>query len=94
MCEKKYVKKTKRFRDSRRLTESEAFIYPVGIKSARSVNQSHFFSLATIVTAVDDRKTKCNKIRNRMIRRIKMERDRFRLIVFAYVVKVISDAIT
>ena len=33
MCEKKNIKKTKRFRDNRRLTESEAFIYPVGIKS-------------------------------------------------------------
>ena len=31
MCERKIVKKTKRFRDSRRLTESEAFIYLVGI---------------------------------------------------------------
>ena len=87
MCEKKVVKNTKRLRDSRRLTESEAFIYPVGIKSAQSLNKSHFFSLATIVTAVDDRKTKCYKMRNRMIRRIKMA-------VFAYVVKVISDAIT
>ena len=38
MCEKKNVKTTKRFRDSRRLTESEAFIYPVEIKSAQSVN--------------------------------------------------------
>ena len=42
------------------------------------MNESHFFSLATIVTAVDDRKTKCYKIRNRMIRKIKMARDRFR----------------
>ena len=37
MYEKKIVKKTKRFRDNRRLTESETFIYPVGIKSAQSV---------------------------------------------------------
>ena len=72
MCE------TLRFRDSRRLTESEAFIYPVRINSAQSVKLSHFFSLATVVTAVDDRKTKCYKISNRMIRRIKLARDRFR----------------
>ena len=38
MSEKKNVKKGKRFRDNRRLTESEAFIYPVGIKGAQSVN--------------------------------------------------------
>ena len=38
MCEKKIVKKTKRFRDSRRLIESEALIYSVGSKSARNVN--------------------------------------------------------
>ena len=38
MCEKKNIKKTKRFRDNKRLTEREAFIYPVGIKSAQSVN--------------------------------------------------------
>ena len=31
-------KKTKRFWDSSRLIESEAFIYPMGIKSAQSVN--------------------------------------------------------
>ena len=31
MCKKKIVKKTKRFRDSRSLTESEAFIYSVGL---------------------------------------------------------------
>ena len=38
MCEKKkIVKKTKSFRDNRRLTESEALIYPVGIMSAQSV---------------------------------------------------------
>ena len=71
MCE------TIRFRDSRMLTESEAFIYSVGMKSTQRVNKSHFFNLATIVTAVDDRKNKCYKIRNR-IRRIKMARDRFR----------------
>ena len=75
MCEKKNVKTTKRFRDSRRLTESEAFIYPVEIKSAQSVNQSHFFSFARIDITVDDRKTKCCKIRNRMIGRTKMARD-------------------
>ena len=35
MCEKKkIVKKTKGFRDNRRLTESEAFIYLMEIKSA------------------------------------------------------------
>ena len=73
MCEKKNVKKTKRCWDNRRLTESEAFIYLVGIKSAQSMNQLHIFSLVTIVTAVDDRKTKCNRIRNRMIRRIRRE---------------------
>ena len=84
MCEKKkIVKKTKRFQGNRRLTESEAF---VGIKSAKSVNQPHFSSLAIVVTAVDDRKTKCNEIRNRMIRRIKMARDRFRQIALAYVI--------
>ena len=66
----------------------------MGIKSAQSVNESHFFSLATIVAAVDDRKTKSYKIRDRMIRGIKMAREGFRLVVFAYVVKVISDAIT
>ena len=38
MCEKKNVKKTKRFLNNRRLTESETFIYPVGIKSTQSVN--------------------------------------------------------
>ena len=38
MFEKKIVKKTKRLREKRRLTEREAFIYPVGIKSAQSVN--------------------------------------------------------
>ena len=38
MCEKNNLKKTKWFRDNRRLTESEAFVYPVGIKSAQSVN--------------------------------------------------------
>ena len=36
------------------------------------MNKSHFFSLATIVTTVDDRKTKFYKIRNKMIRRIKI----------------------
>ena len=55
---KKTVKKTK---SSQRVTESETFIYPVVIKSAQVVNELHFFSLATIVTAVDDRKTKYNK---------------------------------
>ena len=38
MCEKKHVKKTKRFLDNRRLTKSETFIYPVGIASAQSMN--------------------------------------------------------
>ena len=51
---KKNVKKTKRFRDNRRLIERETFIYSVGIKSAQSVNESHVFSIATIVAAVDD----------------------------------------
>ena len=36
------------------------------------MNELYFFSLATIVTVMDDRKTKCYKIRDRMIRRIKM----------------------
>ena len=31
---KKLLERQKRFRDNRRLTESEVFIYPVGIKSA------------------------------------------------------------
>ena len=30
MCEKKYVKRTKRLRDNRRLTQRETFINPVG----------------------------------------------------------------
>ena len=47
--------KTKRFRDNRMLIERETFIYPVGIKSAQSVNESHFFSFATMVAAVDER---------------------------------------
>ena len=45
MSEKKIVKKTKRFLYNRRVRESEAFINPVGIKNAQSVNKSHFFSL-------------------------------------------------
>ena len=55
MCEKKKIAKKTRFQDNRKLTESEAFIYPVGIKSVQSVKQSHFFSLATIVTVIDNR---------------------------------------
>ena len=43
------VKKTIKFRDNRRLTESEAFIYPVGIKSAQSVNSSHSLVLIIII---------------------------------------------
>ena len=52
MCEKEIVKNTKSFRYNRRLTESGAFVYLVGIKSAQSVNSSHFFSFATIVTSL------------------------------------------
>ena len=64
---KKNVKKTKRFRNNRSSTEHETFIYPMGIKSIQSVNESHFFSFATIVATVDDRWTECNKIRNGVI---------------------------
>ena len=35
---------------------------------------SFWINFETIVTAADDRKTKCNKTRNRMIRRIKVAR--------------------
>ena len=38
MCERKMLKRQKVSWDNRRLTESETFIYPVGIKSAQSVN--------------------------------------------------------
>ena len=38
MCEKKYVKKTRKFRNYRRLIEYETFVYPVGIKSTQSIS--------------------------------------------------------
>ena len=55
MSEEKNVKKAKRFRDSRRLTESDTFIYPVRNQECPGVDWSPFFSFATIVTGVDDR---------------------------------------
>ena len=55
MCEKKIVQKTNRFRNNIRLIERETVVHPVGIKSAQSVNDSHFFSSATVVAAIDDR---------------------------------------
>ena len=59
MCEKKYVKKTKNFRDDRVLIKRE---YPLGIKSAQNLNESHFFSFAMpVVAAVDDRQTKLER---------------------------------
>ena len=36
------------------------------------MNKSHFFSFATIISAVDERLTECNKIKNGVIRRVKM----------------------
>ena len=45
MCEeKKFLFKRQNGSGTERLTESEAFIYPVGIKSAQSMYWSHFFS--------------------------------------------------
>ena len=48
-----------------------------GLRVPKCVSRSHFVSFATIVTTVEDRKTECNKIRNGVIRRIKMPRDNF-----------------
>ena len=54
MCEKKIVKKTKRFRDNKRFTES-------GEQECPNRELVVFFSFATVVTAIDDRQTECNK---------------------------------
>ena len=52
MSEKNIVKKTKRFRENRRLTESEAFIYPVGIKAGISrISLALPKSLPSLMTA-------------------------------------------
>ena len=47
-------------------------MYPMGVKSTQNMNKSHFFSFATIISAVDERLTECNKIKNGVIRRVKM----------------------
>ena len=61
------------------------------------MNKSHFFGFAhaTTVAAFNEISTECKKIEDVMIRRIKMARGSFRnKIVFAYVIEVVSDAIT
>ena len=61
--------------DNRRLIKRKWFIYPMGIKSTQSVNESHFLCFATINATIYDRWTKYNKISNGGIRKIKMPRD-------------------